>query len=68
MAFNIGDVVKLKSGGPDMTIADGSPIRGFRCIWFEGTKMQSAVFPTGTLELEPAHKPQITGGGPGGIV
>jgi uncharacterized protein YodC (DUF2158 family) len=29
MAFNIGDVVKLKSGGPDMTIADGSDTTGF---------------------------------------
>jgi uncharacterized protein YodC (DUF2158 family) len=68
MAFNIGDVLKLKSGGPDMTIADGSDTTGFMCTWFEGTKVQRAVFPASTLELEPAHKPQITGGGPGGIV
>ncbi|MCA0450753.1 MAG: DUF2158 domain-containing protein, partial [Proteobacteria bacterium] len=44
MNFSIGEVVRLKSGGPRMTIVkigDFSPERfnpGVLCVWFEGAK------------------------------
>ncbi|UDL89439.1 DUF2158 domain-containing protein [Mesorhizobium sp. PAMC28654] len=32
--FKTGDVVKLKSGGPDMTVSDGSASGSYLCHWF----------------------------------
>ncbi|MBV15957.1 MAG: DUF2158 domain-containing protein [Thalassospira sp.] len=48
-----GDVVELKSGGPDMTVSwvenqDG--VLEARCDWFDKSqKQESAVFPTSSL-------------------
>lgn len=67
MEFNIGDVVKLKSGGPDMTVQSIVGVTtskmetfaynnsGFTegdiiCKWFQGTKLESAIFKQQTLE------------------
>ena len=38
-----GDVVTLRSGGPDMTIGE---IKGqtVSCLWFEGARQQRAEF------------------------
>jgi len=54
--FNLGDVVQLKSGGPQMTIADvgdysidGSGEQSAKCIWFDGKKQNEHVFPLHTL-------------------
>jgi len=51
-----GDEVRLKSGGPIMTvqgIGDYSFSTGIedgvQCIWFEGTKVQEKVFDRATL-------------------
>lgn len=33
--FNVGDIVKLKSGGPNMTV-DGSAGSRYTCVWFDG--------------------------------
>jgi uncharacterized protein YodC (DUF2158 family) len=49
--FGVGDVVRLKSGGPAMTIdsfdEDGDAV----CVWFDSDmKHQSRVFTIGTLE------------------
>lgn len=60
--FQIGDVVKLKSGGPVMTIqnlGDYSGPSGIKngafCIWFDGNKQQTSVFEVVTLvKAEPA--------------
>ena len=50
--FNVGDIVKLKSGGPEMTVQqtprDMSP--HYKCQWFAGKKLESGVFPEGSLE------------------
>ncbi len=44
--FEIGDVVQLKSGGPEMTIDDvpGSGGSRYHCVWFAGNKVQSGYF------------------------
>jgi len=51
--FEVGEVVRLKSGGPDMTVATiNRPILSgidderitVRCQWFGGRKLESGVF------------------------
>lgn len=53
-----GDKVRLKSGGPLMTISDigdyslgqvGEP-NDAKCIWFDGKRLEEAVFDIATLE------------------
>jgi uncharacterized protein YodC (DUF2158 family) len=49
--FQIGDIVKLKSGGPDMTVQrlpDTS--EQYTCQWFAGKKLESGRFKEATLE------------------
>ncbi len=56
--FQKGDVVRLKSGGPNMTIIDlenfsgyaGGPKNDASCVWFEGNKKQEAIFDVAVLE------------------
>lgn len=45
MAFNVGDVVQLKSGGPKMTISrpDESNPRSFWCVWFDDEQSTQAA-------------------------
>lgn len=40
--FAVGDLVKLKSGGPLMTVEEGGESIG--CTWFEGDKLQKGSF------------------------
>lgn len=51
--FSEGDVVRLKSGGPAMTIefvnADGRVPRAM-CIWFDGSTTKSGEFLLSSLE------------------
>lgn len=51
--FAIGDIVKLKSGGPEMTvqITPDPPSKTYRCQWFAGKKLESGPFPEDSLEL-----------------
>ena len=58
MNLKIGDVVKLKSGGPAMTVElisrwDG--IEKARCQWFSGDKVEQNVFTEEMLEKLPAQ-------------
>ena len=47
--FAIGSIVKLKSGGPDMTVY--SLDRGhLNCQWFAGKKLERGVFHVDTIE------------------
>lgn len=54
--YKVGDKVKLKSGGPVMTVHQVSvthpPIyRGnLRCQWFAGKKLEEGYFPEDSLE------------------
>jgi len=54
MEFKIGDLVKLKSGGPTMTVEDIGPNFAEEttvyCAWFDGKNMpQKANFPPAAL-------------------
>lgn len=57
--MKVGDVVKLKSGGPRMTIeeiGDYSPMGSAghdqaKCVWFEGAKRMRGAFEFSTLEI-----------------
>jgi len=57
--LRVGDVVRLKSGSPKMTIegiGDYSlmGVAGHdqaKCVWFEGPKRHSEVFEFATLEI-----------------
>lgn len=48
--FNVGEIVKLKSGGPDMTVR-GWGINGWTCQWFAGKKLEQGFFHAESLEL-----------------
>lgn len=52
MNFKSGDVVKIKSGSPLMTIesiGQYNSITKAKCIWFEGSKKNESLFELGTL-------------------
>ena len=55
MEFKPGDVVKLKSGGPKMTIKKIGPNNlenakdDASCVWFEGNQLKDSRFPLETL-------------------
>ena len=51
--FKTGDIVKLKSGGPEMTIkAPASQNKAnFYCQWFAGKKLEQGNFPSNSLDL-----------------
>jgi len=48
--FEIGDVVRLRSGGPKMTVhglvSDGDVV----CQWFEGNEVHEESFPKDALK------------------
>jgi uncharacterized protein YodC (DUF2158 family) len=55
--FKAGDVVQLKSGGPEMTI-EGIGLYGMgathevaKCVWVEGKNRKEAVFEVVTLTI-----------------
>ncbi|EID0030069.1 DUF2158 domain-containing protein [Vibrio alginolyticus] len=57
MSFNEGDVVKLKSGGPDMTIVEIDS-EGCFCQWFDDKgQMMSNVFKPVILEKVERNRP-----------
>jgi len=49
--FKVGDLVRLKSGGPVMTASevDGASYNRIRCQWFGGKKLESGMFDIATL-------------------
>jgi uncharacterized protein YodC (DUF2158 family) len=55
--FTVGIIVKLKSGGPEMTVVrelktiSSGGINMVRCQWFAGKKLESGDFPPDSLEL-----------------
>ena len=58
-----GDTVRLKSGGPTMTVTRVENEEAY-CVWFEGNKNHDHTFPM--LSLEKAHpvRPSISTGRP----
>jgi uncharacterized protein YodC (DUF2158 family) len=60
--FNVGDVVRLKSGGPNMTVDNASGSR-IICVWFEsdGINFHQQSFDQGALEkVAPAEKSEAS--------
>ena len=49
MKFKIGDVVRLKSGGPSMTVGNILSESVVRATWFVGDKIMRAFFHTDQL-------------------
>jgi len=47
--LKVGDVVKLKSNGPKMTIDSVADTEHVVCVWFEGSQHRSALFVGATL-------------------
>ncbi len=71
MTFKVGDLVKLKSGGPMMTVTrvDSFGIRTIvRCTWFADSKKEQGEFPPEALVSPPPivkKKVNVTRGNPG---
>jgi len=60
MNLSIGNCVKLKSGGPTMTITartQSITTTWLDCQWFEGTLLKTQSFPEPTLKIA---SPQLT--------
>ena len=51
--FAVGDIVKLKSGGPEMTVQKLPDLgtENYTCLWFAGKKLESGRFPPDSVEL-----------------
>lgn len=53
-AFTVGDIVQLKSGGPEMTVDNvhtfSNDAPRYTCKWFAGKKVQSERFDEGALK------------------
>lgn len=55
--FEVGTIVKLKSGGPDMTVKQAilnmssRPTGSYKCQWFAGKKLEDGIFPGESLDL-----------------
>lgn len=55
--FKSGDIVRLKSAGPEMTVKEERkdfstkiPLGLYECQWFAGKKLEAGVFPEDSLE------------------
>lgn len=50
--FKEGDIVQLKSGGPNMTIGQYIPNKQqYLCNWFKGDEMKGGFFNEAALKL-----------------
>ncbi|MGX9455917.1 YodC family protein [Photobacterium damselae subsp. damselae] len=50
MSYKTGDTVKLKSGGPEMSVEKPNHDKsGYWCQWFAGKKLERGNFPTNSL-------------------
>ena len=51
--YDVGDVVKLKSGGPKMTVEKIDEDEFIHCVWFDEMNVtQSQGFPASALERD----------------
>jgi len=57
--FKTGDIVKLKSGGPEMTVFKWVQVMGgcLRCQWFAGKKLEVGDFQPDQLEVVKSSNP-----------
>ena len=56
--FAVGTIVKLKSGGPEMTVqrVPEKTDAYYTCQWFAGKKLEAGRFPADSLELTKIEK------------
>jgi uncharacterized protein YodC (DUF2158 family) len=55
--LRVGDIVRLRSGGPDMTI-EGLRSGGLvDCVWFDEGSRQAAAFHVATLRVVSSLRP-----------
>jgi uncharacterized protein YodC (DUF2158 family) len=59
--FQPGDVVRVKSGGPPMTIVYYDEQEQVYCQWFDGKKRQDGTFEEVVLEKALPSGPAIAG-------
>ena len=53
MQFKIGDVVKLKSGGPDMTVKEiNTENRYITCVYFYNGDLRMAIIYPEVLKID----------------
>jgi uncharacterized protein YodC (DUF2158 family) len=45
-----GDTVRLKSGGPVMTLGAKMDVGGYQCLWFSGNELMKGLFRLEQLE------------------
>ncbi len=57
-SFAVGEIVKLKSGRPDMTIQTTPKATDsyYYCQWFAGKKLEQGRFPEDSLERVKVEK------------
>jgi uncharacterized protein YodC (DUF2158 family) len=60
VGFKIGDAVRLKSGGPPMTVKLAEWVDAVTCVWFDGSTTKEGTFHAAMLE--PYTKPRPTMG------
>jgi uncharacterized protein YodC (DUF2158 family) len=61
-ALNTGDVVRLKSGGPKMTVTQVAVRDGVTVAWtawFDGTTTKDGHYPVNALEIAPARAASV---------
>ena len=56
--FVVGETVKLKAGGPDMSVRTlpSATSNVYTCQWFAGKKLEQGSFPGDSLESIKAEK------------
>lgn len=54
--FEAGDIVVLKSGGPDMTVIGKLPRGGYTCRWFISDELKKEEFSENELEKKAPPK------------
>jgi uncharacterized protein YodC (DUF2158 family) len=56
--MKVGDVVQLKSGGPDMTVEKVLPGEQFVLVWFKWGQVSRVILNGDTLSIAP-HQEEV---------
>jgi uncharacterized protein YodC (DUF2158 family) len=54
--IHVGEVVRLKSGGPSMTVSEADAASTVKCAWFVGKEIHFASFGRSALEASNGKK------------